>query len=211
MPDRHLALRITSLTIGPNGRAGRAGVNNRFVFQFLHPRRHDDNPTASFALGPGVGPVPPGDLDEALPDAIVFKGQPFTQVFDEQVRIRVHHLQDVESDGLQVVVGRVFESVLTGFLGQLSLATISLADLIDPLQSLKLGEDTYSQKLGYFELVLDPQTVELGAVQAVPVDLLAPEDICGFAPLGPSGQPQRIGIVKQGQVTASMDLELILT
>ena len=211
MADRHLALRLTSLTVGPNGRAGRAGVGNRFVFQFLHPRRHDDNPTASFAIGPGVGPVPQADLDDALPDAIVFKGQLFTQVFDEQVRIRIHHFQDVQSDGLQVVVGRVFESVLGGFLGRLSLATISLADLIDPLQSLKLGEDAYSQKIGYFEVSLDPRAGKLGAVQALPVDLLAPEDVGGFAPVGPQGQPQRIAIVKQGQVTASMDLEIVLT
>ncbi|OYV88642.1 MAG: hypothetical protein B7Z68_13110, partial [Acidobacteria bacterium 21-70-11] len=97
------------------------------------------------------------------------------------------------------------------FLGQVRLATVSLADLIDPVQSLRLGKDTYSQKLGYFELAVDPAADKLGAVQAARVELRAPADVFGFAPLGPDGQPQRVCVVEQGDVTATLDLEIVLT
>ncbi|MGD1148650.1 MAG: hypothetical protein ABR961_11960 [Thermoanaerobaculaceae bacterium] len=211
MADRHVALRITRLAIGPNGRVGRTEVANRFVFQFLHPTRHDDNPTASFAVGSMEGPVAAAELAAALPDALVFKGQPFTQAFDEPVRIRIHHFQDVERDWLQVAAGDMFSSVLESFLGKVSLLTVSLADLIDPAQSLQLGKDSYSQKLGYAELVADPKAARPSPVQVLSFKLVAPEDVLGFAPLGSEGKPQRVSIVAQGQVTATMDLELRIT
>ena len=211
MANRHVGLMITQLAIGPNGRAGRNEVANRFVFQMLHPTRQDDNPTASFAVGSAEGPVPAAELDAALPDALVFKGQPFAQAFEEPLRIRVHHFQDVTRDWLQVALGTVFSSVLESFLGKVTLVTVSLADLIDPAQSLQLGKQVYSQKLGYFELVVDPKAARPGSAQALSVKLVAPEDVLGFAPMGSQGQPQRVSIVAQGQVTAAMDLEIRLS
>jgi hypothetical protein len=211
MADRHLALRITGLSIGINACPGRAKAVNRFVVQLLHPARYDDNPAASFAVGSAEGPVAAAELDAALPDGMVFKGQLFRQAFDERVRVRVHHFQDVTSDWLQVAIGKVFGAALDSFLGQVRLATVSLADLIDPVQSLRLGKGTYSQKLGYFELAVDPAAAKLGAVQAVRVELRAPEDVFGFAPLGPDRRPQRVCVVEQGDVTATLDLEIVLT
>ena len=208
MANRHVALRIARLGIGPNGRTGRPEVANRFVFQFLHPTRHDDNPVVSFAVGSGEGPVSAADLDAALPDALVFKGQPFAQAFDEPVRIRVHHFQDVARDWLQVGVGKVFSLALDSFLGKVTVAAVSLADLIDPAQSLQLGTEVYSQKLGYAEVVLDPKAVRPSLAQDVSLKLVAPEDALGFAPLGPQGEPKRVSIVEQGQVTGTIDLEI---
>ncbi|HVN74784.1 MAG TPA: hypothetical protein VMT19_00605 [Thermoanaerobaculaceae bacterium] len=211
MANKHVALRVARLAIGRNGRTGRREVANRFVFQILHPTRHDDNPAASFAVGSGEGPVPPAELDAALPDALVFKGQAFTQAFDEPLRIRVHHFQDVTRDWLQVAVGTVFSSVLDSFLGKVSLVSVTLTDLIDPGQSLRLGDDTFAQKLGYAELVIDPTAARPSPVQAISAKLVAPADALGFAPLGPQGEPKRVSVVAQGQVTATMDLELRLS
>ena len=211
MANKHLALKITALRIGTTARTGQGAVTNRFVFQLLHPTRQDDNQTASFAVGPAEGPVATADLDAALPDALVFKGQPFAQAFDEPVRIRIHHFHDVQEDWLQVTVGKLFRAALTSFLGKVSLVTLSLADVIDPGQSLKIGEGTYSQKLGYFELVVDPKAGRPSRSRTVSVDLVAPEDVYGFAPLGPDGQPKRICIVAHGEITASMELEIRLS
>jgi len=62
----------------------------------LHPTRQDDNPTASFAVGSPRGPCRQRNSTRALPDALVFKGQAvFAQAFEEPLRIRVHHFQDV--------------------------------------------------------------------------------------------------------------------
>jgi hypothetical protein len=210
MADRHLALRITSLAIGSNACPGRAKAVNRFVFQLLHPTRFDDNPAASFAVGPADGPVAAEELDAALPDGLVFKGQLFRQAFAEPVRIRIHHFQDVTSDWLQAAIGKLFGAVLETLLGRMRVATISLADLIDPVSSLQLGKDAYSQKLGYFELTIDPQSAKPGVVQAVRAELLAPEDVFAFAPLGPDARPQRVCIVEQGNVTATIELEIVL-
>ena len=138
MATKHLAVRITALTIEPNARTGQNAVSNRFVFQVLHPTRQDDNPTASFAVGAVAGTVAAADLDAALPDALVFKGQPFAQAFDEPVRVRIHHFHDVHRDWLQVAIGKLFKAVLGAFLGKLSLVTVSLTDVIDPLESLDL-------------------------------------------------------------------------
>ena len=211
MANKHLALRITALTIEPNARTGQTAVTNRFVFQLLHPTRQDDNPAASFAVGSVSGPVPAEDLDAALPDALVFKGQPFAQAFDEPLRIRIHHFHDIHRDWLQVAVGKLFKAVLTAFLGKVSLVTVSLTDVINPLESLDIGGDTCSQKLGYFELVVDPKAGRGGRVRTVSVALAAPEDVLGFSPLGPDGQPKRICIVSAGETTAAMDLEIALS
>ncbi len=211
MADRHVAVRITRLTVGPTGRAGRDGVANRFVFQILHPTRHDDNPAVSFAVGSAEGTVVPAELDAALPDALVFKGQPFTQAFDEPVRIRVHHFQDVARDWLQLAAGKVFASVLDSFLGKLGVAAVSLADLIDPAQSLRLGDDDFAQKLGYAELVLDPAAARPGVTQKALVKLVAGEDVTGFAPLGSQGEPRRVSVVARGEMTAAIELEVRLT
>jgi len=211
MADKHVALRITRLALSQNGRTGRKECANRFVFQLLHPTRHDDNPTSSFAVGAAEGPVGAAEMDAALPDALVFKGQPFTQAFGEPVRIRIHHLQDVARDWLQVAVGKLFASVLESFLGKVSLVTLSLADLIDPAQSLQLGKDVFSQKLGYAEVVVDPKVPRPSPVQALSVKLVAGEDVVGLAPLDSQGEPKRVSIVAQGQVTATMDLEVRLS
>ena len=211
MANKHLAVRITALTIEPNARTGQDAVSNRFVFQLLHPTRQDDNPTASFAVGSVAGSVPASDLDAALPDALVFKGQPFAQAFDEPVRIRIHHFHDVRQDWLQVAVGKVFKAVLNAFLGKLSLVSVSLTDVIDPLDSLDIGEGTCAQKLGYFELSVDPKAGRGVRVRTVSVALSAPEDVFGFSPLGPAGQPKRIRIVGAGDTTAAMDLEVALS
>jgi hypothetical protein len=45
----------------------------------------------------------------------------------------------------------------------------------------------------------------------VHVELRAPEDVFGFAPLGPDGQPRRVCVVEQGDITATLDLEVVLT
>lgn len=211
MANKRLAVRITGLTLGPNGRSGRPDVTNRFVFQLLHPVTQDKNPAASFAVGSDVGPVGEAELDAALADGIVFKGQPFAQAFDEAVRIRIHHFQDVHRDWLQIIIGKLFELLLKDLLGKVSLVTITLDTLIDPSQSLKLSEETYSQKLGYFELVVEPNKVNAAGEKAASVKLIAQEDVIGFDRLGPSGPPNRITIVKQGQKTASMDLEIKLS
>ena len=210
MADRHLALRVTGLSIGSNDCPGRVKAINRFVFQLLHPTRFDDNPAASFAVGPADGPVVGAELDEALPDGLVFKGQLFRQAFAEPVRIRIHHFQDVTSDWLQAAIGKLFSTVLETLLDRVRLATVSLADLIDPVSSLQLGKDAYSQKLGYFELVVDPRATKPGVVRTVRVELAAPEDVFAFAPLGPDGRPQRVCIVEQGIVTATLELEIVL-
>ncbi len=211
MADRHVAVRITRLTVGQTGRAGRKEVANRFVFQILHPTRHDDNPAVSFAVGSAEGAVPPAELDAALPDALVFKGQPFAQAFDEPVRIRIHHFQDVARDWLQLAAGRVFASALGSFLGKVGLASVSLTDLIDPAQSLRLGEDEFSQKLGYAEVVVDPRVTRPGDVQRLTAKLVAGEDVTAFAPLGPQGEPKRVTLAAQGQLTSAMELEVRLT
>jgi hypothetical protein len=210
MPDKHLSLKVASLTIGPNGRAGQTKVRNRFLLQLLHPKRDDDNPAVSFALASGVGPVGWEELDAVLADGIVFKGQPFAQLFDEKVRVRLHHFQDVKADWLQVAVGKVFEAALDSLLGQAKLVSISLRSLIDVGQSLQLGVDAYSQKLGYFELVLDPNAERPGGADEATVQLVAQEDILGFAPLASKGKPRRIKIVTKGQVTATMELQIRL-
>lgn len=210
MPDKHLSLKLATLTIGPNGRAGQDRVRNRFLFQLLHPKRDDDNPAVTFALDSAVGAVVPDDLDAVLADGIVFKGQPFAQLFDEKVRVRIHHFQDVQADWLQVAVGKVFEAALDSLLGQVKLVSISLASLIDVGQSLQLGRDAYAQKLGYFELVLDPNTDPRGGAEEATVQLVAPHDIFGFAPLTSQGKPRRITIVAEGQVTATMTLQIKL-
>ncbi len=210
MPDKHLSLQVAALTIEPNGRAGQERVRNRLLFQLLHPKRDDDNPAVSFALGPEAGRVAADDLDAVLPDGIVFKGQPFAQLFDERVRVRIHHFQDVSADWLQVAAGRVFEAALDSLLGQVKLVSLSLASLVDVGQSLQLGRDAYSQKLGYAELVLDPTADRPGGAEETAVTLLAPEDVAGFAPLGPQGAPRRIGIVDAGQVTATLELRIRL-
>jgi hypothetical protein len=211
MPNQRLAVRIKGLTLERNGRSGRPDVTNRFVFQLLHPVTQGKNPAASFAVGPGVGPVGQADLDAALADGIVFKGQPFSQAFDEKVRIRIHHFQDVHRDWLQIVIGKLFELVLKDLLGKVSLVTITLPKLVDPGQSLKLSEETYSQKLGYFELVVEPEKVTAGGMKTASVKLVAQEDVIGFDRLGPSGPPKRISVVKSGQKTASIDLEIKLS
>jgi hypothetical protein len=211
MANKLLAVRITGLTLGPNGRSNRLDATNRFVFQLLHPVTHDKNPAVSFAVGSGVGPVGQADLDAALADGIVFKGQPFSQAFDEKVRIRIHHFQDVHRDGLQIVIGKLFELVLKDLLGKVSLVTITLPKLVDPNQSLKLSEETYSQKLGYFELVVEPDKVTAAGSKTAPVRLVAQEDVIGFDHLGPSGPPKRISVVKQGLKTASINLEIKLS
>ena len=210
MADRHLALRVKSLSIGENDCPGRAKAANRFVFQLLHPTRSDDNPAASFAVGSSKGTVAEAELEAALPDGLVFKGQLFRQAFAEPLRLRVHHFQDVTRDWLQIAVGKVFGILLDSLLGRTRLATISLADLIDPVSSLQLGKDEYSQKLGYAELVIDPKAVEPGVVQSLRTDLIAPENVFAFAPLGPDGQPRRVCVVEQGDVTASFEIELVL-
>ena len=210
MPDKHLSLKVAALTIGANGREGQERVRNRFLFQLLHPKRDDDNPAVTFTLGPAAGPVAAADLDAVLADGLVFKGQPFAQLFDEKVRIRIHHFQDVKADWLQVAAGKVFEAALDSLLGQVKLVTISLRSLIDVGQSLQLGVDAYSQKLGYFELVLDPNADRPGGAEDATVELVAPEDVLGFAPLGPQGEPQRITIVGEGQVTATLALRIRL-
>ena len=210
MADRHLALRVTGVSIGSHECAGRAKAVNRFVFQLLHPTKFDDNPAASFAVGPAEGPVAAEELDAVLPDGLVFKGQLFRQAFAEPVRIRIHHFQDVTSDWLQAAIGKVFGAVLETLLGRMRLATISLADLIDPVSSLQLGQETYSQKLGYVELVIDPNEAKPGVVQAVRAELVAPEDVFAFAPLGPDGRPQRVCVVEQGNVTAMIELDVVL-
>jgi hypothetical protein len=210
MADKHLSLKLAALTIGPNGREGQERVRNRFLFQLLHPKRDDDNPAVTFALGSAVGPVASDSLDAVLADGIVFKGQPFAQLFDEQVRVRIHHFQDVRADWLQVAAGKVFEGALDSLLGQVKLVSISLRSLIDVGQTLQLGTDTCSQELGYFELVLDPNAERQGGAEEATVQLVAPEDILGFAPLGSAGEPRRIAIVGKGQVTATMDLQIRL-
>jgi hypothetical protein len=210
MPDKHLAIKVASLTIGAHARSKATQVRNRFLFQLLHPKRHDDNPAVSFAVGPVAGPVAPADLDAALADGIVYKGQPFAQLFDEKVRIRIHHFQDVEADWLQVAAGKVFGSVLDSLLGKVKLVSISLGSLIDPGESLQLGEDAYSQKLGYFELVLDPNASRPDRAETMIVELVAEADIYGLTPLGPAGRPRRIKIVTKGQVTATMELQVRL-
>jgi hypothetical protein len=210
MPDKHLAIKVASLTIGAHARSETAQVRNRFLFQLLHPKRHDDNPAVSFALGPAAGPVGQADLDAALADGIVFKGQPFAQLFDEKVRIRIHHFQDVEADWLQVAAGKVFEAALESLLGKVKLISISLGSLIDPGESLQLGQDAYSQKLGYFELVLDPNASRPGGAEAMIVELIAQDDIFGLTPPGPAGRPHRVKIVTKGQVTATMELQIRL-
>ncbi len=211
MADRHVAVRITRLVVGRSGRTGRSEVANRFVLQILHPTRHDDNPAVSFAVGSAEGTVPPAELDAALPDAIVFKGQPFRQAFDEPVRVRIHHFQDVARDWLQVAAGRVFAAALGSFLGKLGVASVTLADLIDPGQSLQLGDDEFAQKLGYTEIVIDPLAARPGTALPFSVKMVADEDVTGFAPLGPQGEPKRVSIAAQGQVTAAMELEVRLT
>jgi hypothetical protein len=210
MPDKHLSLKVAALALEANGRSGQAQVVNRFLFQLLHPKRDDDNPAVSFALGPTPGPVAPADLDAVLPDGIVFKGQPFAQMFDEKVRVRIHHLQDVRSDWLQIALGKLFEAGLDTLLGQAKVVSISLADLVDPGQSLQLGRDAYSQKLGYFELVLDPGAERRDGAEDAAVQLVAQEDILGFAPLGAAGKPRRIKVVGKGQVTATIALQIRL-
>ncbi len=210
MPDKHLSLKVATMSIGANGRSGQNEVRNRFLFQLLHPKRDDENPAVTFALGSAVGPVAQCDLDTALPDGIVFKGQPFAQLFDEKVRVRIHHFQDVKADWLQVAVGKVFEAVLDSLLGQIKLVSISLASLIDPGQSLQLGRDAYSQKLGHFELVLDPNARRPGGAEEATVELIAQEDVLGFAPLAPEGKPRRVTIVAAGQVTATIELQIKL-
>jgi hypothetical protein len=211
MPNKHLAVKIAALTVAPNGRSKLAQVRNRFLFQLLHPMRHDESPAVSFAVGPAAGPVAQPDLDTALADGIVFKGQPFAQLFDEQVRIRIHHFQDVKADLLQIAVGKVFDLALDSLLGQIKLVSISLGSLIDPGQSLQLGRDTYSQKLGYFELVLDPNASRPGGAEVATVELIGQDDVLGFAPLGPGGQPRRVSIVAKGQVTGKIELEIRLS
>jgi len=210
MPDKHLSLKVAALDIAPNGRSGQAQVRNRFLFQLLHPKRDDDNPTVSFALGSAAGPVAGEDLDAVLPDGIVFKGQPFAQLFDERVRVRIHHFQDVRSDWLQVALGKVFEAALDSLLGQVKIVSLSLASLIDPGQSLQLGRDSYSQKLGYYELVLDPNAERPEGAEQVTVELVAAEEVLGFAPLPAEGDPRRTAIVAAGQVTATLDLRIRL-
>ncbi len=211
MANMHLALKVKGLTIEPNVRTGQKGITNRFVFQLLHPTRQDDNPAASFAVGSVAGPVPAAELDAALPDALVFKGQPFAQAFDEPLRIRIHHFHDIRRDWLQVALGKLFKAVLGSFLGKISLVTVSLTDVIDPLDSLDIGKDTYSQKLGYHELVADPKGGKRSSRRSLHLELTAPEDVLGFAPLGPDGQPKRICIVGAGETTAAMDLEIALS
>jgi hypothetical protein len=210
MPDKHLSLKVAALSVGPNGREGQERVRNRFLFQLLHPKRDDDNPAVTFALDSAVGEVTPDDLDAVLADGIVFKGQPFAQLFDEKVRVRIHHFQDVHADWLQIAAGKVFEAALDSLLGQVKLVSVSLASLIDIGQSLQLGRDAYAQKLGYFELLLDPNADRPGGAEDATVELVAPEDILGFAPLGPAGEPRRITIVAAGQVTATMTLQIKL-
>jgi hypothetical protein len=210
MADKHLSLKLAALAIGPNGREGQERVRNRFLFQLVHPKRDDDNPAVTFALGSVGGPVAARDLDAVLADGIVFKGQPFAQLFDEHVRIRIHHFQDVHADWLQVVAGKVFEAALDSLLGQVKLVSVSLRSLIDVGQMLQLGVDAYSQELGYFELVLDPNAERPGGAAEATVQLVAPEDVLGFAPLGPQGKPQRITIVGKGQATATMELKIRL-
>jgi hypothetical protein len=211
MANKRLALRITGLTLERNGRSGRQDVTNRFVFQLLHPVTQDKNPAASFAVGSGVGPVGEAELDAALADGMVFKGQPFSQAFDEKVRIRIHHFQDVHRDRLQIVIGKLFELALKDLLGKVSLVTVTLDQVIDPSQSLKLSDDTYSQKLGYFELVVDPNQVKSAGMRTASVTLIAQEDVMGFDRMGPSGPPPRIAIVTKDQKTASIDLEINLS
>ncbi|MFI5166838.1 MAG: hypothetical protein ACHQQS_09485 [Thermoanaerobaculales bacterium] len=211
MANKKLAVRITGLRLERNGRSGRADVTNRFVFQLLHPVTQDKNPAASFGVGSGVGLVPEAQLDAALADGIVFKGQSFDQAFHERVRIRIHHFQDVHRDWFQVLLGKLFGLVLKDLLGKINLVVVTLDRLIDPVQSLKLSEDTYAQKLGFFELIVDPDEVKAGGATPASVALVAPEEVVGFDGLGPSGPPKRITIVKKGQKTASIDLEINLS
>ncbi len=210
MPDKHLALKVAAVTIAPNGRSGQEQVANRFLFQLLHPKRDDDNPAVSFALGPAAGPVAPADLDAVLPDGIVFKGQPFAQLFDEKARVRIHHFQDVRSDWLQVAAGKLFQAGLDALLGQVKLVSLSLADLVDPGQSLQLGREVFSQKLGYFELVLDPNAERPRDPEETTVELVAGEDVSGFAPLGAAGAPRRVTVVAKGRPTATLALQVRL-
>ena len=211
MANKRLAVRITELTLERNGRSGRPDVTNRFVFQLLHPVTQDKNPAASFAVGSGVGSVGKEELDAALADGLVFKGQPFSQAFDEKVRIRIHHFQDLHRDRLQIIIGKLFELVLKELLGKVSLVTITLDQVIDPRQSLRLSDDTYSQKLGYFELVVDPNQVKSAGMRTASVTLVAQEDVMGFDRMGPSGPPPRIAIVTKNQETASIELEINLS
>jgi len=205
-----VSVQIANLDVKGNGMAGRPNVRNRFLFQWVHPHRQDDNPMESFTHGSAVGPVAPATLTGAVPDGILFKNLEYSQVFGEPLTLQVHHFLDAHRDVLQIALGRLFELLVGGVLGQVSIGPISLARLIGPADSLKLSAETYSLKIGYCQVTLDPSGIPTALPPLVrEIGTSALEQVHAFGQLGPAGPPSLITVVSAGQGTSTMSLNFV--
>lgn len=205
-----VSVQMANLDVKPNALAGRPDIKNRFLFQWVHPQRQDDNPMKSFTLGSTPGKVASATLASAVPDGILFKNQEFTQVFAEPLTLQIHHFLDAHRDILQIALGKLFELALSDLLGQVSIGSISLNKVIDPSESLKLSAETYSLKIGYCQLTLDPSTIPTALPPLAKVlDTTAAEKVEALGALGPVGPPPHVTVVTAGQVTSEMTLNFI--
>jgi len=205
-----VSVQIADLAVMDNGLAGRPDIRSRFLFQWVHPQREEENPAQSFTVASTPGPLASADLNAVVPDGIVFKNMEYSQVFGEPLTLQIHHFLDAHRDIVQIGIGKVFELVLANLLGQVALGPISLNRLVKPAESLKLSADTYSLKIGYLQVTVDPSTIPTALPPlSEAIATTAKQAVRAFGPAGPSGPPPRITVVSAGQVTSAMTLHLV--
>jgi len=205
MASGRIGVEIANLDVMCNGMTGRPDVGNRFLFQWAHPLRQDDNPFTSFAVASLDGPVPAPDLGAAVPGSELFEGQRYKRLPGEALTLEVHHSLDMHRDFLQKALGMLIEDLAGLAVGGVSVGPISLGRLLDARAALKLSEDVYSLPIGHHSLAIGPATLGAGGA-AFAFATSAPADVFAFGRLGPSGPPPRVKVVSAGANTARMTL-----
>lgn len=186
-----------------------ADRKKRLLFQLVSPVEAGKHPTTTFTFeGPDDRPLKPIGICPDLPDAVLFKSQPVLRPFGEAARLRVHFLLDFKRPWFVTVLGRFIQATLSTLVKGITLGQVTLDQLLGEELGFKLGDKTYSQKLGYFELDLaTPTTEEQPARQML--SLKAPAEVSHCVMPHPGGRPGPVQVVlaNKGDETARVSVE----
>jgi len=210
MPNYKFSMKIDGVTVAKNGRSSDKRVDNRFLIQLVSPSG-TEHPSTTFSFNsPDGEPVPTDILQKSLPFGLAFKLQDFSQVLTEPLRLRLHFFQDTRRDWFQQLTGRFIELAIKAILGGQSIIGVKVDKLLGLDESWKLSDKTYSQKLGSFELDLDPTQLEGDSPSQQEFVLTAPEKVQHLKFPKPGEKPKRFTVVKEGSETAKVTSTLVL-
>lgn len=209
MSNYRFAMKIQKIQAKKNGRSSTSkSITNRLLIQVNDT--DNSNETLSTAIdfkGEDGVDLPQEALHKALPYGIAFKNVDFHQAFDEPLIVNFHHFQDTKKDFLQKLLGKFIEFSFLGLLEGTKLVGVKLDKLLGLEEGLKIGKDTYSQKLGFRELVISPEDFETDQTKTEPVKLKCPENVFHIKFKKPgSSQVIKKKVIGKGSISLEMDL-----